>query len=186
MTDAVIRLDKSRPFSECRGERAPDDPHYRVHFWQGQILGRDIVLLPFDAAGELIPDDGKTVDYPGLVDGKPVMHKPLYSPAMRKLLELKKKRQKVVEAPAGTEDGGDDAEGSNPGSLVDDVNFVSWLRGEARYEWPLLQVAAKARFSRVFTSKKEMVADLVLDEKIVPEDQLSPDLAKLLPAKQAA
>lgn len=184
MTDAVIRLDRSRPFSECRGERAPDDPHYRVHFWQGQLVGKDIVLLPFDSADELVPDDGRTDPYPGLVDNKPVMHKPLYDEKMRKLVEMKKKRHKAIEAPA--DESGDEEETSGKGSLVDEVNFVSWLRGEARYEWPLLQVAAKARFSRVFTSKKEMVSDLVLDEKIVPEDQVTPELAKLLPSKIAA
>lgn len=184
MADAVIRLDRSRPFSECRGERAPDDPHYRVHFWQGQTVGRNMVLLPFDSSEELIPDDGKTTPYQGLVDGKPVMHQPLYNQAMRELVELKKKRHKSIEAPA--ESGEGDTPITGGPSLADEVNFVSWLRGEARYEWPLLQVAAKARFSRMFTSKKEMVTDLVLDEKLVPEDQVGVELAKLLPAKVAA
>lgn len=182
---AVIRLDRSKPFSECRGERTPDDPHYRVHFWQGQMVGKDMVLLPFDACDELIPEDPtKSVPYQGLVDGKPVMHQPLYNQAMRDLVERKKKRHQLLSpAAAPTENDEEDA-GSD--AMLDEVNFAMWLRGEARYDWTLLQTAAKKRFSRHFTSKKQMVEDLVLDEKVVPENQVSADLAKLLPTKQAA
>lgn len=180
MANAVIRLDKSKTFSECRGERAPDDPDYRVAFRQGQRVGDEMVLLPFDANGELVPDDGKTQPYAGIVDSKPVMHHPLYTAAMRALVERKMQRLKSAEP---TPDAGDEDESRSQNSLVEDVNFVSWLRGEVRYDWALLQVAAKARFSRVFTSKRELVTDLVLDEKLIPEAQVGADLAKLLPSK---
>lgn len=183
MAEPVIRLDRTKTFSECRGERAPDDPHYRVHFQQGQRVGKDMVLLPFDSEGNLVPDDGKTEPFQGLVEGKPVTHYPLYNKAMRDLLELKKRRGKAAQAT------GEEPVDENPDdetNLADEVNFVSWLKGDAKYEWSLLQVAAKQRFSRVFTSKKEMVVDLVMDEKIVPEAELSAEFFKLLPERAAA
>src|SRR4051812_39126812 len=39
MSEPILRLDRSKPFSECRGERTPNDPHYRVAYWQGQMVG---------------------------------------------------------------------------------------------------------------------------------------------------
>src|SRR2546429_444017 len=67
MAEPVIRLDQSRAYSENRGEMRPDDPHYRVAFFQGEPLkvirnGKPAtiaVTLPFDAQGDLVPDDGK-------------------------------------------------------------------------------------------------------------------------------
>lgn len=185
MADAVIRLDRSKPFSECRGERTPDDPHYRVHFWQGQKVGKDMVLLPFDSQDILVPDDGKTEPWDSRdTEGKPVKHFPLYSPAMRDLLERKKKRQAVIAA--APEEDKDELDLDNPEEAATEVNFVAWLHGEVKYEWPLLQVAGKQRFSRVWQSKRQIIEDLVLDEKLVTEDQLAPEFAKLLPAKAAA
>jgi len=184
MSDAVIRLDRSKPFSECRGERAPDDPHYRVHYWQGQLVGRDMVLLPFDAHGELVPDDGKTEPWIGKdTENKPVQHFPLYNKPMRDLLERKRKRQSQIAAKVAEED---DLDVQDTEAVAEEVNLVAWLRGEARYEWPELQVAVKKRYSRIHQSKRQMVEDLVLDEKLVREDELDPQLAKMLPPKQAA
>lgn len=184
MTDAVIRLDRSKTFSECRGERAPDDPHYRVHFWQGRMVGREMVLLPFDSQGELVPDDNKTEFWDGKdTEGKPVRHFPLYNKPMRDLLDRMKKRQTAVADKAETVDELELQD--NPDTASEDVNFVSYLRGEARYEWPLLQAAAKKRFHRIFQSKKQMIEDLVMDEKIVTEAELSPEFVKLLPARAA-
>lgn len=183
----VLRLDRLKPFSECKGERQPDDPHYRVAFSQGQKVGKDIVLLPFDSSEELVHDDGKVAPYFGVVEGKQVQHQPLYTQQMRTLVATKMKRLESTAARSDDDDD-DDAAGTEgrSDSMLEDVNFASWLRGEVRYEWPLLQVAAKSRFSRIFTSKREMVADLVLDQKVIPEDQVSPELAKLLPEQQTA
>lgn len=181
--DVVIRLDKSRTFSECRGERQPDDPLYRVHFWQGQTINKAMVLLPFDAAGELIPDDGKTLPYHGIVDGKPVMHHPLYNQAMRELLELKRRRHKAVEA---APEPGEGAGAGKDGDLTDEVNLEAWLRGQTRYNWLILQAAAKKRTHCFFANKTALVVGLVLDEKMIPESELAPDLAALLPARETA
>lgn len=187
MVDLVLRLDRSKPFAECRGDRTPDDPHYKVAFLQGSKVNGTNVLLPFDSADVLVPDDGRTESWQALnTDGKMAVHHPLYSPAMRELVTYKLKKlagpavasesaaepvDLIVEEPEGT--------------TADDVNFASWLRGEAKYEWIPLQKAAKARFSRIFQTKRQMVEDLVCDERLVPEAEVCPELAKLLPARAA-
>lgn len=182
----ILRLDTSRPFSECRGERTPNDPHYRVHFWQGSKVGTKIVLLPFDAEGKLVPDDGKTAPYTGTnVEGKPVEHMPLYNADMRTLLDTKMKRLKsAVAEPAPVEDEITDLE-SAAKTAADDVNFASWLRGEVKYQVHVLFAAAKTRYHKNYSKISELVTDLVLDEKVVPEDDVSVELKKHLP-KQAA
>lgn len=176
----TLILDRSKAFSECRGERQPDDPHYRVHFWQGQMLGKDMVLLPFDCDGNLIPDDGKTEPYEGLVEGKPVKHFPLYTPKMRALVERKTKR---LAAAAPGEEGDEDGGERDTGPTVEDVNFAAWLQG-TRYEWQLLQKAFKARYHVANPSKRDMVWDLVHDHHVVPAEKVCPDLAVYL--KEAA
>lgn len=188
MTEAVIRLDRSKAFSECRGERQPDDPHYHVHFWQGQDVTdpvtkkKAMVLLPFDSEDNLVPDDGRVDPYQGIVEGKPVMHQPLYSKAMRDLLERKMKRHAAItvkdEEPA--DDAADlDAEDARS-NIIDEVNLASWLRGVAKYEWPVLQTVCKARYHKIYQGKKQMVIDLVLDERVVPESEVCSELARHL------
>lgn len=190
----VIRLDRSKPFGECRGERQPDDPHYKVHYWQGQKVGGHNIQLPFDAQGVLVPDDGKTAPWTGLSpDNKQITYSPLYTPAMRDLVARKlKSGTAAAPAPVAGGDGepgpnanDDDGSGGEDHDPSDDVNFVSWLRGEAVYEWTLMIKAGKKRYGRNFTSKKQMVEDLVCDERVIPEDQVCAELAKHLPPKAA-
>jgi hypothetical protein len=180
-------MDRSRPFSECRGDRQPEDPLYRVSYWQGRKVGGNMVLLPFDANEILVPDDGATEPRPGVVDNKNITYFPLYNQPMRDLVATMQNRAasgatKVteIEEPADSETNDDD--NHDP---IDDVNLASWLRGEAKYEWLMLQKAAKKNFSIMFTSKKQMVEDLVLDHKMVPEDQVCEELAKHLPKRAA-
>jgi hypothetical protein len=179
----AIRLDRSRPFSECRGDRTPDDPHYKVHYWQGGRLGKDIILLPFDAGGQLVPDDGKTAPWTGLVEGKQVQFHPLWNDKMREFLKLKAARltqmagDQVEEDPISTE--------AMTEALAEEVNLQAWLRGEARYAPHLLRAAAKKRFSKNYPQIKELVVDLVLDEKLVPEDEVCNELRVHLPGKAA-
>lgn len=190
MTMTTIRLDRSKRFSECRGERTPDDPHYRVHYWQGGKVGNKIVLLPFDAQGELVPPDkARMTSYEGLdVEGKTVMHQPLYNKDMLDMLERKTARlqgpvvDQSADAAVASESGDDDEE---DGDTADEVNLVSWLRGEAQYQPHALRAAAKKRYSKNYADIRELVVDLVLDERLVPEDQLSSSLQKYLPAKAA-
>jgi hypothetical protein len=181
MPEFKLVLDTSKPHAENRGDCLPDDPHYRVKYWQGQMVGKDMVLLPFDAAGELVPDDGKAGPWQALnSDGKPCTHFPLWNKAMRDLLERKKKRSERVLTTPET----DDEEDETAEQLSDDVNFVLWLKGQAQYEWSLLQVAGKKRYSIMWTSKRQMVDDLVLDHKVVSEDEVCPALRKHISKKE--
>lgn len=184
----VIRLDRSKPFGECRGERQPDDPHYTVHYWQGQKVGGHMIQLPFDAQGVLVPDDGKTAPWEGRSpDNKPIVYNPLYTQAMRDLVARKLKTNTFAPSVpvAGSEVTADEDDGNGEDhDPSEDVNFASWLRGEAQYDWLLLQKAGK-RIGRNFSSKKQMVEDLVIDEKIIPEDQVCAELARHLPPKAA-
>jgi hypothetical protein len=194
MTEVTLRLDRSKPFSTSHGECAPDDPAYRVRFWQGQRVKNDkhqweMVLLPFDARDELVPDDGKTAPFEGIADDKKVMHQPLYTAMMRKLLKLKtEKAVAAAQAPAPELEESAEADGSESGGQTDasdDVNFGAWLRGEAKYQPHVLRAAAKTRFSKNYATIAEMVIDLVLDEKVVPESQVCAALAVHLPRAAA-
>jgi hypothetical protein len=179
-----ITLDTSRHFSECRGERTPEDPHYHVAFFQGGPMKKKIVLLPFDAQGRLVPDDNKTEPWKGTdVEGKPVLYHPLWNQDMRDYLALKEKRSAAVASRPEEEE---QVEDMSIEQQSEEVNLVAYLKGQQRYEWALVQAAARKRYSRVFTSKKQLVEDLVLDEKIVPEHELAAEFQKLLPAKEAA
>lgn len=189
MTELVIRLDKSKQFSLCQGERTPDDPHYRVHFWQGRKVVKDIILLPFDAHGILVPDDGVDKPYPGVVDGKPVMHHPLYNAAMRALVDQMRKKASAPAAQVAQEEA--EAEDAIAGlepteQAADDVNFTAWLRGEARYEPHILRAAAKTRYHKNYSEIPALVVDLVLDEKLVPEGEVCEQLRRYLPVPVAA
>lgn len=183
----VIRMDPSKTYSECRGERAQDDPHYKVHFWQAYRVGKNKVLLPFDAQGVLVADDNKTEPYAGIAEGKPVMHLPLYSKEMRALVATLIDRLSggAAEAEAEAEDTTLEVGGGTDPDAGDIVNFASWLRGEVQYEPFQLKAAAKTRFSRVYTQISQMVVDLVLDEKVVAENEVCTALAKYLPPRAA-
>lgn len=184
MADVTIRLNRTVAFSENHGECGPDDPLYRVRYWQGGTIknakGKTVMVnLPFDCDDELVPDDGRTAPWLGKdADGKPVEHRPLWTDDMRALLQKKIKR--VALATQGPEIE-EEPEVEDEASIVSEVNFVSWLTGKARYEPRLLRAAAKIKYSKNYPQLKELVADLVLDEKLVPESQLSPEIAKLLP-----
>ena len=194
MAEPSIRLDRSKPFSTCHGERHPDDSQYRVHFWQGGKFGKDIILLPFDSQGDLIADDGKLEAYQGLgIDQKgnvvPTQYLPLYSPVMRKYLEAKKGRLNAIASreasnePVLEEEHDEDVHISSP---EDEVNFESWLKGEVRYSPFLLRAAMKKRYHLVQNDLSEIVRELVLEHKLVPAEQVCADLARALKERAAA
>jgi hypothetical protein len=188
--EPVIRLDRSKAYSECHGERTPDDPHHGVHYWQGGRLGEHIVLLPFDAQGELVPDDGRTEDYQGAgfdPQGKAavVKYKPLYDDKMRRYLAAKVKRMKEAVAPLTAPADEITEDLAAPGDVADEVNFVSWLRGEVQYQPHILRKAAKARYSKNYSKIGDIVVDLVLDEQIVGEDHVCDALRIHLPKRAA-
>lgn len=181
---AVIRLDTSRSYSEVRGERCVDDPHYRVNAMQGRQVGKKLVMLPFDANGELVPDDGKREAYQALnVDGKPVTHQPLYSDDMRALVERLTKKAVKQPDPEHSEEPEDDEISESPaGEKTDEVNLVSWLKGEVRYTPQAVRAAVKARYHVNHQTIPPLVVALVDDERLVPRDQVCRDLARHLPA----
>jgi hypothetical protein len=192
-----ITLDKSKSYSENRGDCMPDDPHYGVCFWQGgRLKGTDrrgkptwvTVLLPFDAQGQLVPDDGKTQPWDALdAEGKKVKHWPLWNDTMRALLKKKQERIAAMKTSGAIEEDEDDEPGSPEDiiSVSEEVNIGAWLRGEVKYEWAMLQAACRKRYSRQYTSKEEMVVELILDERVIPEDQVALDLRRYLPARAA-
>jgi hypothetical protein len=188
MSEVTIRLDRSRPYGSCHGERMPDDPHYHVHFWQGGMMGGHRVLLPFDAHGNLVPDDGQRVVKQGLnADAKPIEYKPLYDDNMRKYLMAKKtKMQALSTIPSQTAivEDGDKNDDEEVTSTDDDVNLEAWLRGETTYLAGKVRDAYAKRFHKRTNELREIFIDLVLDEQIIPEDQVSPALAaKYMPPK---
>lgn len=182
---AMIRLDTSRPFAEVRGERCVDDPHYRVNAMQGRMVGKKLVLLPFDANGELVADDGKREPYAGMnVEGKPVTHRPLYDDEMRALVARlsKKATAKPADQEPAEEQNDEETGDSQVGDPADEVNLVSWLKGEAKYTPQALRTAVKARYHTNHATIPPMVVALVDDEKLVPRDQVCRELARHLPA----
>lgn len=176
----VLKLDETKPFGECRGERTPDDPHYHVAFWQGGKIGKDTITLPFDAAKNLVPDDGKTASWKGVdVENKPVTFYPLWTDRMRKYYALKLKKMSEVQE---DEEQIEEAE-SDPTAGVD---LAEWLRGNVKYDWALLVAACKKKYGINLMSKAQMVTDLVIDEKVVREEELSDVHRKMLPKMEVA
>jgi hypothetical protein len=186
-----VTLNRDKPFSENRGDMQPDDPHYLVAFWQGdyvRVLDRRtkrptkaMVLLPFDAQGELVPDDGKKEPWQGKdSDGKPVTHYPLWNDNMRALHE-----KKLKELARRKEEGEDEPE-SDLNWTSGRVNWLGWLTGTQKYTWPVLVVAGKKTFNMDYTSKRQLVEDLVKERGLVKPERLAPDLAKLIGTELAA
>jgi hypothetical protein len=155
-----LRMDRSRPFGTIHGERTPGDKYALAHFSQDDIF--------FDAQGlhidELVEDDKVRA----LVDRR-----------------LKRAAKPADDAGGSDEDDADPGEPKPPGSdsSPDDVNLEAWLRGEAKYQWFAITKRVRERFSQNITKQVDMIEFLVMDEKVIPVDQLDPALAELLKPK---
>lgn len=182
-----IRLDDSRDFSTIHGERNPEDPHYHVHAFQDG--------LPYDARGVLVPDDGRDASWTEALereDGttKIVRHRPLYTAAMRATLDKRMKKligsKRAVARPAAA-DGQDDVE-AHLEFGADEVNLISWLKGEIEYTPNEIYAAVKKRYNVSYGRLREVVAELVDDQKLLPQEQVAPRLMALIdePASAAA
>lgn len=156
-----LRMDKSKYFSSVHGERAPDDAHAKIHFYQDG--------LPFDGEGlllvDLVPEDKRE-----LVDRRlkklNAAQKPVPEPV----------RTATVSDPADDDedDDGDGDKSSETGQITPgDVNLEAWLRGEANYVWFSIPAAIRQRFSKNVSNKTDAVTYLVEEEKIVSPDQLA-------------
>lgn len=182
-----LRLDKSRDFSTIHGERNPGDPHYYVHAMQDG--------LPFGADDFLVPDDGKLSSWTEAVereDGttKIIRHEPLYTAKMRASVEKKVKRlaakragvRPVARAEVDEDDEADTDEADDTNFGPDEINLISWLRGDFDYQPNELFAAVRKRYGKNCTTKKEVVEELVFDmpRPLLPEAELHPSIKSLL------
>lgn len=95
---------------------------------------------------------------------------------VRSLVDRRLKKQGKT-APKGADK--DDLPPDNGGG-PSEVNLEAWLRGEARYQWFSITKIVRERFSINITNQADMVEFLVNEKKLVPVDQVDPDLAALL------
>jgi hypothetical protein len=157
-----LRMDRSRPFGTIHGERTPGDKYALAHFSQDGIF--------FDAQGlhidELVEDDKVRA----LVDRR-----------------LKKSSKPAADGDAGGSDETDtdpaETKPAGSDSAPEDVNLEAWLRGEAKYPWFAITKRVRERYSQNISKQVDMIEFLVMDEKVIPIDQLDPALAELLKPK---
>jgi hypothetical protein len=174
--DKVI-LDKSKTFSTVHGPRLPDDPSYLVAFMQGG--------LPFDVNGALVPDNGSTAVQDVVIDNVRIRYHPLWTDAMRAILAKKIARlEKHVIPEEPDADAASDKEEQE--AAVDDVNLELWLRGHAKYESWQIFAACRKRKGINPHSIASAVESLVLDMRVIPEDDLAPYLRKKVPVLNQA
>lgn len=169
----VIRLDRTKPYGTVHGDRTPEDPMYLVHFMQRG--------LPFDAQGILVPDDGKTEPYPGVVEGKNIMFKPLYTRQIREELERRIARMFRSSKEAAAEREAPEL-AEVPVDPADEVNLESYLRGEVDYPFYQLKKAAEARFHKKYNRLRSIIEDMIYEEKVVREAEVHPDILRILDA----
>jgi hypothetical protein len=163
----VLRLDRSKKLATVHGDRNLDDPHASVAYMQDG--------LPYDAEGVLVPDNGATAPRDVAIEGKIVRFFPLYTEAMRE--KVKRKIERISQGlPKDDVTEHDDTSVQEDAS--EDVNLESWLRGDVRYPPFMIFAACKRRYSKSYNKFRDVIEDLVLDQKLVPEDQVSPDLLR--------
>lgn len=155
-------MDRSKYYSTVHGERSPDDPSRNVHFYQDG--------LPFDAHGILVPELVKSPEHKALVDRK-----------MKKLAAAMKAADTSADEDKSADDADEgDSANVSTASTADDVNLEAWLRGEAKYHFFAIREAIRKRFSHNIKDQRNAIEILVLDEKIVSEDELAPAFRALL------
>lgn len=164
-TAVLLRLDRSRAFSTVHGERAPDDPHAGIHFYQDG--------LPFDAQEVYVPDQ---LNDKNDRDGK-----------LRAMVERRLRKLEGVATPADAEAEAAASDPPLPGAKpnaaeADDMNLVAWARGEAQYLFGNVREAIRKRYSQVVKDQRGAV-ECLLDEKAVTEADLSPAFKQLLDIK---
>ena len=163
MSAPRLRMDRSKDFSTIHGERTPDDPHARVHFYQDG--------LPFDSQGYYLTG---FLDDSSDPDGR-----------LRALVERRLRKLEGQTLPADADAEALDAEIAKAGAKGgagqgDDVNLESWARGEAQYIFGEVRTAIRKRFGQVVKDQKGAIELLAIDEKVVPEDQLAPAFKLLI------
>src|SRR5882672_5805467 len=138
-------------------ERTPDDPHFNVRYMQDG--------LPFDANGNLVPDDGKTGPYQGMgPDGKMQTYRYLYDATTRKIVE--KKMRRIVDGIRSKAPAEDDLEDDISAREIESdlVNVPEWAAGRASYLFHLVHAAVKKRWNVSLKDTAEIIRFLVLDD----------------------
>ena len=69
-----------------------------------------------------------------------------------------------------------------PSNLHFDPDALGWLKGTEKYKLEVLQAAGVKTFGTLYTSKKQLVHDLVNERGLLNPDRLAPDLAKAIAA----
>lgn len=157
-----LRMDRSRDHATVHGERPADDPHVNVHFMQDG--------MPFDARGYLIYDL--------------ITEEKIKAIADRKLKKLKASPSTADEDTGAPDDKTPDDKPADdepsPSADTADVNLEAWLRGEVSYPWFMVKKAVRDAHSTNIAKTADMVEFLVHDLKIIPREQVSPELRQLL------
>lgn len=158
----TVRMDRSRDFATCHGERTPDSVHATLHFIQNG--------LPFDSEGILITDHA----FFEPMKDKPSKNALLLRERADKLVEKAlKSAQPRVEGEPATEGDADDGKSDGP------ANLEAWARGEARVPWQEVSQAIARRFGRRVANKRDAI-DLLLEERVVAKAHLSEEHRKLV------
>lgn len=165
MTSSVparLRMDKSKTFSTIHGERTPDDLHARVHFVQDG--------LPFDSQGFYLTGFLDDATDP---EGR-----------LRELVERRLRKLEGQALPADADADELDAQlatkaGAAGAGQGDDVNLEAWARGESQYIFAEVRTSLRKRFAQNVKDQRGAV-ELLLDEKVVQEEQLAPAFKQLL------
>lgn len=160
----LVRMDRSRDFATCHGERTPDSEHATLHFIQSG--------LPFDSEGVLITDHA----FFEPDKQNPSKRALMLRERAEKLIQTaaKQSRPRVEGEPETADETADEANGSR-GS----ANLESWARGEARVPWQEVTQAIARRFS-VRVANKQGAIELLLKERVVNMAELSDEHRKLV------
>ncbi len=175
----MIVMDASRPYSEVRGERMQDDPLYGVCFRQDG--------LPFDAQGNLVPDDGAKDVRLGEVDGQKVKYFPLYTDEMRARVDRKKEILERGNAKMAALEEEQEKASPEQREAANEINLAAWLRGVAKYEPHEVFAAVKNRYG-VNARKKVDVLDalLALKPPLVNPEEWAEEHKRVLDLKTKA
>jgi hypothetical protein len=148
---------KTLAFSSVHSsERTPQDPYFNVSYMQDG--------LPFDGNGNLVSDDRRMEPFVGPgPDGKPITYQPLYTKAMRQIVEKKMRRIKagVMSKAPSDDDIEEDVYAREAES--DTINVPGWLMGHVDYPFFMVNQAIKRRWGASMTSVPEAVRFLVFD-----------------------
>lgn len=162
MTNAsCVTLDKSRDFSTVHGERAPDDLHARVRFFQDG--------LPFDAEGVLM------ADHPDITGNEK-----LQRVVERKLRKAAAKAEKEAARARGDLDDDDDEEDRpDADGKLPPVDIRAWVMGQRDYLWTEVSQAIALKY-KVRVGGKKHAVEFLVNEGVVTPELVGKDLKKHL------